>query len=90
MTENPEKIGDWRLRGQEKFLKGLTFFWTRYVPYREGWDHDHCEFCTRKFMVHGGDFTEGYTTANHYRWICNDCFEDFKADFEWKVGIRNT
>ena len=36
---------DWRLQGQEKYLLGRTMRWATWAPYREDWDHDHCEFC---------------------------------------------
>ena len=39
---------DWRLQGQEKYLLGRTMRWTTWAPYRENWDHDHCEFCMAK------------------------------------------
>ncbi len=32
------------------------------------------------------DFTAGYVTADdNYTWICQPCFEDFTAQFEWNV-----
>lgn len=78
-------MADWRLQGQERYLKGVELRWAKYAPYRLGWEHDHCEFCGKKFAVQGGDFTEGYKTKNGYRWICADCFEDFKELFDWKI-----
>jgi len=76
---------DWRLQGQERYLKGADLCWATYKPYREGWDHDHCEFCGRKFAIEGGDFSEGYRTGDSYRWICKDCYADFSVAFGWKV-----
>lgn len=78
-------MADWRLQGQERYLKGVELCWAKYTPYRPGWDHDHCEFCGKKFAVQGGDFTEGYKTKDGYHWISADCFEDFKGLFEWKI-----
>jgi hypothetical protein len=78
---------DWRLRGQEKYLRGLS--WTRrpYTAYRPGWDHDHCEFCSAKLMgVRAPDvLDEGYETKGGYTWVCPPCFEDFREMFEWTV-----
>lgn len=76
---------DWRLQGQERFLKGATLCWRTYTPYRPEWDHDHCEFCSRKLSARTGDINEGYSTADGYHWICRDCFADFKDLFEWTV-----
>ncbi len=78
---------DWRLRGQEEYLKAVPLRWKKYTRRSESWEHEHCEFCWAKFMQE--DYPEvlheGYTTEDSYRWICNQCFEIFKDLFEWKV-----
>lgn len=78
---------DWRLQGQETYLKGVHLWWKRYVRYSERWEHDHCEFCWAKFMVedYPDVLHEGYATEDNYRWICEQCFDDFKVLFEWEV-----
>jgi hypothetical protein len=78
---------DWRRQGQETYLKGATLRFKKYTSQRDGWDHDHCEFCGAKFMETSNDgiFTEGYATDNNYRWICEQCFDDFKTEYKWKV-----
>ena len=77
---------DWRLTNQMKYLKGLTLYYKAYTKYRDDWDHDHCEFCGIKFMEPPHDaLHEGYATQNNYRWICKECFEDFKEMFEWEL-----
>ena len=85
---------DWRLAGQESFLKGVTLVRR---PYRRSlknpnWDHDHCAFCWAKFMVedHPGTLHEGYSTEDEYHWICLTCFEDFKDAFDWRVREAGT
>ena len=78
---------DWRLQGQESYLNHITLYWKKYTPYRESWDHDHCEFCWEKFCLCCPDsLKEGYATKDNYWWICDQCFEDFKEMFEWNVG----
>jgi hypothetical protein len=78
---------DWRLQGQEKYLKGVPLWRKEYARYSESWDHDHCQFCWDKFMEE--DYPEvlheGYATEDDERWICEQCFEDFKDLFDWKV-----
>jgi len=73
--------------GQERYLKAAVLHWSNWTRPRPTWDHDHCEFCWAKFMEE--DFPEvlhfGYTTADRYRWICKQCFEDFKDNFEFQV-----
>jgi hypothetical protein len=80
---------DWRLGGQERFLKGVTLVRR---PYRRSltnpnWDHDHCAFCWAKFMAedYPGSLHEGYSTEDEYHWICPTCFADFQGAFEWRV-----
>jgi len=79
---------DWRLMGQEKFLRGVTLYWKKYIQYGEHWDHDHCEFCMVTFMVedYPDVLHEGWATEDNYRWICNNCFDDFREMFEFKTG----
>jgi len=76
---------DWRLQGQEKYLKGAHLTLKTYSKNRKGWDHDHCEFCAAKFMEPETPDTlnMGYTTQDEYRWVCPQCFEDFKEMFKW-------
>ncbi len=86
-NENSKPGQDWRLMGQENYLKSVTLSWRKYARYSEKWDQDHCEFCSAKFMVedYPDVLHEGYCTENQYRWICQKCFEDFKEQFDWKV-----
>lgn len=77
------KADDWRRRGQESYLAGRILIEQRYQPYREGWDHDHCEFCWGKFSLSPGDLHAGYSTEDSYHWVCPDCYEDFKDEFNW-------
>ena len=78
-------MSDWRLQGQERYLRGVDLVRRTYQPPRADWDHDHCEFCGRKFSLHPSDLQVGYATADNYRWICSDCYEDFKGQFGWIV-----
>jgi hypothetical protein len=78
-------MSDWRLTGQEKFLKGVSLVKKPYRKYREDWDHDHCEFCWTKFSESPEDLHVGYTTLHDYHWVCQPCFNDFRQMFEWKV-----
>lgn len=75
-------MGDWRLTGQERYLKGATLRRRRWTLQTPEWDHDHCEFCWAKFP---DELPEGYATEDSYRWICEQCFTDFREMFEWKL-----
>ena len=75
---------DWRLQGQERYLKGAVVTYHKYRRTSESWDHDHCEFCLAKFMEASDDpdvKTDGYATVHGDRWICSTCLADFKERF---------
>jgi hypothetical protein len=78
---------DWRLAGQERYLAGAFLRWTDWQPPRSEWDHDHCEFCWAKFARPEVPDTlqAGYATLDRYRWVCPECFSDFRERFGWKV-----
>lgn len=85
---------DWRLRGQETYLKGATLQHMRYRqnPENPDWDHDHCAFCWQEFCtdVTCDSLKAGYCTEDEYYWICPQCFEDFKDRFGWRVVEANS
>lgn len=78
-------MSDWRLQGQDNFLKGVFLGRKPYRKYREGWDHDHCEFCGAKFSERPEDLNVGYATADNYHWVCEQCFKDFNQMFQWNI-----
>jgi hypothetical protein len=79
---------DWRLTNQQNYLHGVILFWRKWTGPSERWDHDHCDFCWTKFMEVDSPevLHEGYTTQERDRWVCRDCYEDFKEMFAWKLG----
>lgn len=76
---------DWRLQNQERYLKGVALHYAAYKPASQNWEHDHCEFCGRKFSLLPQDLNAGYCTSDEYHWICVDCYADFKEMFGWTV-----
>ncbi len=85
MGDNKPTTDDWRRQGQERFLNKVKLIAKKYHPYRHDWEHDHCEFCGAKFSLREGDLKLGYSTQDGYHWICNECFIDFKDEFDWDV-----
>ncbi|WP_412063595.1 hypothetical protein [Rubrivirga sp. IMCC45206] len=84
---------DWRLTGQEAYLTGVALCWREYRRYSETWDHDHCEFCWSKFAepsVNPEALHAGYATLDEYRWVCNQCFGDFRQRFGWTIAECGT
>jgi len=80
---------DWRLAGQEKYLKNVTLVKRAYrrYPNNPEWDHDHCAFCHAKFMVedYPDVLHEGYSTEDEYYWVCEKCVQDFREHFGWMI-----
>lgn len=56
-----------------EFLEGekIQHFW-----------HEHCEFCFEKAMT--DKQCKFYCTEDMYRWVCENCFRDFKEKFNWQ------
>ena len=77
---------DWRLQGQGRYLHGATLYRRVWTQTRPHWDHDHCEFWRETFSTSDRDLHEGYTTDDDYRWICEQCFTDFRERFQWQLG----
>jgi hypothetical protein len=78
---------DWRINGQEKYLKDGEWSWKKYKRYRKDWDHDHCAFCSEKIAEDevAEALHEGYSTNDDYYWVCEGCFEDFRKMFGWRL-----
>ena len=82
-------INDWRYHGQEGYLLGVTLRQKKYAERITKTDHDHCLFCMAKFSDSIPDtLTEGYATTDDYRWICADCYAEFKDDFKWLISEK--
>lgn len=81
-------MSDWRLQGQERYLRGIQLSHQNYSKYHVESDHDHCEFCGRKFTAIKSDedsVQHGYVTSDNYHWVCDECFNDFHLQFKWTV-----
>ena len=76
---------DARLCGQEAYLAGVTLVYQPWNPANPHNDHDHCEFCWAKFMHRADCLQAGYSTEDRGRWICEECYHDFKERFKWRL-----
>lgn len=56
---------DWRLHGQEAYLRGVTLWPRAYTPPSDIWSQDHCEFCWATFAGDENPHAEheGYATT---------------------------
>lgn len=77
-----QKMNDWRLTNQHEYLDHAILIWDRYPDYASD-DHAHCEFYFLKFPY---ETKMGYRTRDFKHWVCKECFEDFKNEFDWTVS----
>jgi hypothetical protein len=76
---------DWRLNGQERYLKNKKIKHIEYKNQVKYSDHEHCEFCMEKISNYSDSLHEGYCTEDEYHWICENCYNDFKDLFNWTL-----
>ena len=76
---------DWRLTNQLGYLFRAKLHRKTFKRTEQN-DHEHCEFCMDKFGEEPGLLHTGYCTEDEYRWVCDQCFYDFKGLFEWEVN----
>ncbi len=79
-------MNDWRIQGQENYLKDCNLVFKKFYKFSDTWDHEHCEFCWSKFSEFKDDLHQGYCTLDGKYWICEGCFKDFKDMFHWNVN----
>lgn len=82
---------NWRLSmGQGEGMQDKEFQYREFVKPSERWEHEHCKFCGHKFMENPNGLKDcskqGYcSTDDREDWVCEECFDDFKEMFHWKV-----
>ena len=78
-------MDDWRLTGQEEYMQGVELkeVTVEEIKNRNQLWHEHCEFCMCKITNQMDKAC--YTTKDEYRWVCIDCFSDFKDRFNCKI-----
>ena len=79
-------MDDWRLIDQDKYLMNSYLVKIHFVP-EENIDHMHCAFCWDKFSENSEDLNIGYCTKDKKHWICEECFNDFKKMFSFKLLV---
>ncbi len=86
----PVTDDDWRLMGQERWLRGVTIKRADWSPRNDRTDHDHCAFCTKRIAAPDSGYDDaictGYCTLELYHWVCPQCFNDFRDRFQWTLA----
>ncbi len=83
---------DWRLRGQERYLKGQSVRLQKFQIRNADWEHEHCIFCWRKIVDDPAKYSrqaevivEAYATKDEKHWICPQCLSHFHQRFQLKL-----
>lgn len=79
---------EWRLVNENKHLMKEHFIHTTFQPTEEC-DHVHCAFCWAKFGAERNWLRTGYYTLGKHRWVCEQCFQDFRNQFGWVVDCES-
>lgn len=74
-----EKIEQYAKRYVESAKKGYEFLEGEKIQHF--W-HEHCEFCFEKALT--DKQCVFYCTKDMYRWVCAECFRDFREQFNWQ------
>lgn len=80
---------DWRILWQPDFLYDIVLKYSCFKKPNDTCDHKHCQFCQARISEYPEDLHWGYCTLDKeywkQYWICEECFDDFKDDFNWKL-----
>lgn len=49
---------------------------------KELWER-HCEFCFEKITINNKNTC--FCTSDCFFWVCNDCFNQLKDEYKWKI-----
>lgn len=76
---------DWRWQEQKSYMDNILLCRRKYSEKITENNHDHCEFCWATLGYDVPRDEEAYCTEDEYRWICPECYNDFKEYFNWKI-----
>lgn len=72
--------------GQGEGMKNIKF---EYKDFLNLGEHEHCKFCWHKFMKNPNGqkdcSNQGYCSTDGKYWVCEECYDDFKLLFNWKL-----
>ena len=76
---------DWRIMGQEGYLLKKHLQHRRFDRELCIEDFDQCEFCWAVFDKDKTHPEKAYYEPINKRWICEQCYTDFKEYFFWSI-----
>ena len=66
----------------QRFMINVKLKKSVFSPSAES-DHEHCTMCGAKFSANPNDLQEGYVTLDGQHWVCSDCLNDYKKEYQW-------
>ena len=71
--------------GQDKYMKNIAF--TRMTLEESEYEafFEHCEFCYAVISELPMCRHVGYYTGKYTYWVCEDCFDRFKEEYNWQM-----
>lgn len=68
----------------QEFLVGRRLIFCKFTPDGES-EHEHCNMCGAKFSINPGDLHIGYRTDDSIGWVCPECYDYYKDEYDWTV-----
>jgi hypothetical protein len=59
------------------------FCWAKFIPAELVDDHREASQDEHRLLSEGYTTTSEYERGADYVWVCSDCFNDFKDQFDW-------
>lgn len=72
---------DWRIRGQEGYLKDKYLKHIKFNCELCFEDFDQCDFCYDIFDEGASEMA--YYDPDTRHWVCEKCYKEFKSYFNW-------
>lgn len=76
---------DWRLMGQEGYLKEKTLLHRHFDRKICVEDYLQCEFCWSSLEDDEGKGIMCFFEPEQKLWVCEECYSDFREHFDWTV-----
>lgn len=80
---------DWRIMGQEGYLKDKKLQHMKFNRAMCTEDNDQCDFCYSLLDGDNQDASYAYFEPITKSWICERCYKDFKDHFNWITEEAN-
>ena len=67
----------------QHFMRHAVLVRREFTPTDDN-DHEHCIMCGAKFAAPPEGLTIGYATPDGMYWVCDECFDEYGTEYDWK------